>query len=207
MLITQQAGIVPVETTLPLWEDIFKSQVDPNKKTIFDDFKTNLGPLNGRVTNGKTWTALGSSGQLWNVYDGYAAQSTANSSCRILLPYATAGKYTGIAQWNTGYVGLLIRAADASNYHQIVLNSTGLFYTRVVAGAGVTLASKGITMVPGKHYAIGVEWSETNIKVYIDDDLAADVNNTDLASNINIGLVVSDPSNKVTEIAARLPIQ
>lgn len=203
MIVTQQAGTVEADSTLPKWEDVFKSQVDPNKKTVYDDFKSNLGAMARRVTNGKTWVALGSSGQLWNVYDGYAAQSTANSSCRILLPHATAGKYTGIVQWNTGYVGLLIRAADTSNYHQIVLNNTGLFYTRVVAGTGVTLATKGITMIPGKHYAIGVEWSETNIKVYIDDDLAADVNNTDLASNINIGLVVSDPSNKVTEIAVR----
>ena len=203
MIVTQQAGTVSSDSTIPYWEDIFKSQVDPNKKTIFDDFKTNLGPLSGRITNGKTWAAIGSAGQLWNVYDGYAAQSTANSSCRILLPHATAGKYTGIVQWNTGYVGLLIRASDASNYHQIVLNSTGLFYTRVVAGTGTTLATKGITMTPGKYYSIGVEWSETNIKVYIDDVLSADVNNTDLASNINIGLVVSDPSNKVAEIAAR----
>ncbi|WP_046205810.1 hypothetical protein [Acinetobacter radioresistens] len=203
MLVTQQAGTVAADSTIPKWEDIFKSQVDPNKKTIFDDFKTNLGPLNGRVTNGKTWTALGSSGQLWTVYNGYASQSTANSSCRILLPHATAGKYTGVVQWNAGYVGLLIRAADASNYHQIVLNNTGLFYTRVLAGAGSTLATKVITMIPGKQYAIGVEWSETNIKVYIDDVLAADVNNTDLASNINIGLVLSSPLNKVSNIAAR----
>ena len=204
MLITQQAGTVSTDSTIPTWESIFKSQVDPNKKTIFDDFKSNLGAMGGRVTSGKTWTALGSGGALWTVYNGYAAQSTANSSCRILLPHATAGKYTGIVQWNTGYVGLLIRASDANNYHQIVLNSTGLFYTRVVAGTGTTLATKGITMTPGKHYSIGVEWDETNIKVYIDDVLSANVNNTDLASNINIGLVVSDPSNKVTEIAARL---
>lgn len=203
MLITQQAGTVPAGTTLPLWEVEFKSQVDPNKKTIFDEFKTNLGAMNGRVTSGKTWTALGSSGQLWNVYGGYAAQSTANSSCRILLPHAKSGKVCQLIEWNEGYIGLLIRAADANNYHQIVLNSTGLLYTRVVAGTGTTLATKGLTMTAGKTYVIGVEWTETNVKIYIDDVLAADVDNTDLPNNINIGFVTSSPLNKVFELVAR----
>ncbi|GEM_PF-6638611 len=203
MLITQQAGTVPADSTIPKWEDAFKSLVDPNKKTIFDDFKTNLGPLNGRVTNGKTWTALGSSGQLWTVYNGYAAQSSASSACRALLPHAKSGKYCGILEWNEGYIGLLIRAADASNLHQIVLNSTGLFYTKIVAGVSTTLATKGLTMTAGKTYSLGVEWTETNIKVYIDDVLAADITDTDLANNANIGLATSSPLNKVFELVAR----
>ena len=202
MLITQQAGTVAIESTLPTWESIFKSQVDPNKKTIFDEFKTNLGPLNGRVTNGKTWSTLGATGAYLTVYDGYAAQNTAGNS-RALLPHAKSGKVCQLAEWNEGYIGLLIRAADATNYHQIVLNSTGLLYTKVVAGVSTTLASKGITMTAGKTYAIGVEWTETNIKIYIDDVLAADVNDTDLAASINIGVVVSGVTNKIFEITAR----
>lgn len=203
MLITQQAGTVPTDSTIPTWESIFKSQVDPNKKTIFDEFKTNLGAMNGRVTSGKTWTTLGAGGALWTVYNGYAAQSSASSASRILLQHAKSGKVCQILEWNEGYIGLLIRAADASNYHQIVLNPTGLFYTKVVAGVGTTLASKGVTMTAGKIYAIGVEWNETNIKVYIDDVLAADINDTDLANNINIGFATSSPLNKVSELAAR----
>lgn len=203
MLITQQAGTVAIESTLPTWESIFKSQVDPNKKTIADDFKTNLGSLGGRITSGKTWTALGAGGALWTVYNGYAAQSSVSSASRVLLPHAKSGKYCGILEWNEGYIGLLIRASDASNLHQIVLNSTGLFYTKIVAGVSTTLASKGVTMTPGKTYALGVEWTETNVKVYIDDVLAADINDTDLANNTNIGLATSSPLNKVFELVAR----
>lgn len=203
MLITQQAGIVPAGTTLPLWEDTFKSQVDPNKKTIYDDFKSNLGAMGGRITSGKTWTTLGSGGALWTVYNGYAAQSSASSASRILLPHAKSGKACQLIEWNEGYIGLLIRAADASNLHQIVLNNTGLFYTKIVAGVSTTLATKGLTMTAGKTYAVGVEWTETNVKIYIDDVLAADVNDTDLSNNINIGFATSSPLNKVSELAAR----
>lgn len=203
MLVTQQAGTVPAGTTLPLWEDVFKSQVDPNKKTIYDDFKSNLGAMGGRTTSGKTWTALGAGGALWTVYNGYAAQSSASSSSRVLLPHATSGKYCGIFEWQAGYIALLIRSADTNNYHQIALNNTGLYYTKYVAGVTTILATKVLTMTAGKTYAVGVEWTETNIKIYIDDVLAADVNDTDLAANINIGLATSSPLNKVFELVAR----
>lgn len=203
MLITQQAGTVPAGTTLPLWEDTFKSQVDPNKKTIYDDFKSNLGAMGGRTTSGKTWTALGVGGALWTVYNGYAAQSSSSSSSRILLPHAKSGKACQLVEWNEGYIGLLIRAADANNYHQIAINSSGLYYTKYVSSVTTILATKGLTMTAGKTYVVGVEWTETNVKIYIDDVLAADVNDTDLSNNINIGFATSSHLNKVSELAAR----
>lgn len=203
MLITQLAGTVSEDSTLPKWEDIFKSQVDPNKRTTQDTFDTNLGVLNGRVTSGKTWAALGAGGSYWTVYDGYAAQNTTSSSSRILLPHATSGKVCQIIEWNTGYIGLLIRAADSNNFHQIVLNTTGLFYTKVVAGVSTTLASKALPMVAGSVHSIGVEWDALNIKVFIDDVLEAEITDSDLSANTNIGFATSSPLNKVLELAAR----
>lgn len=203
MIVTQLAGTVEANSTLPKWEDVFKSQVDPNKRTTHDTFDTNLGALDGRVTSGKTWTRFGTGGGYWTVYSGYAAQNTASSSSRIILPHATSGKYCGIIEWQDGYIGLLIRTSDSNNFHQIVLNPTGLLYTKVVAGASTALASKALPMVAGSVHSIGIEWNETNIKIWINDELAADVNDTELASNINIGLATSNPLNKVFEIAAR----
>lgn len=196
-------GKVGSDTTLPLFEDKFPSYVDPNKKIIYDDFKSNLGAMSGRITSGKSWNALGSGGALWTAYDGYAAQSSASSASRILLAHLNIGKVCADLEWQSGYIGLLVRAIDASNYHQISINSSGLYYTKVIAGVSTILATKNLAIAAGQKIKLGVEYTASRIKVYVDHTLAADVLDSDLVNASNIGLATSSPLNKILELVGR----
>lgn len=204
MQITTIAKDISTSSTLPTFESYFKSLIDPNLITISDQFDTNAGALNGRVTSNKTWAVLGTAGGYWQVYSGYAATTTATTS-RALLPHATSGKVYVAVEYQSGFIGLLIRATDASNLVQITLASAsnGLRVEKIVGSVNTVLLQKSLTLTAGKIYHLAAEYDATTIKVYVDNEQLANISETDLANNSNIGIVTSVTANKIYEIVAR----
>ncbi|WP_425916787.1 hypothetical protein [Acinetobacter sp. TSRC1-2] len=200
----QEAGIVPLDSKFPPFETLLKSFVDPAKTTTQDKFIENLGPLNGRITSTKTWSTIGTTGAYWTVYNGYLATTTAGNS-RALIPHATSGKIHIAVDWRSGFAGLIIRGLDQNNYIQIsiALANNGLRVEKVVAGVNTLLGTKGLTMTVGKIFQLGVEYDANTIKVYVDNELSLELNETALNTNLNVGIVSSTPDNKIKDWTGR----
>lgn len=207
MQITTIAKDISTTSTLPTFESYFKSLIDPALITLSDAFDANVAnhALSTHQTANKTWETLGTSGGYWTVYQpGYIATTT-DAASRVLLSHATSGKVYAAIEWQAGYVGLLIRAADASNYVQITLASasSGVRVEKVVAGVNTLLSTKALTLTAGKIYHFAVEYDANNIYVYVDNQLITSVADTSLNTNTKIGVVTSVTANKIYEIVAR----
>lgn len=203
-IITVGKGISD-STTLPKFEDYYKSLIDPSLVTLSDDFTTNTsGKLSARLISGQAWVPIGTSGDYWTVYNGYIASST-SVNARTLIDHGVSGKFYAAIEYQSGFVGLLVRAVDASNLFQITLASAskGLRVEKFVGGTNTLLQAVGITLTAGKIYQFAVEYDATTIKVYVDNVLLSTISDTALAANTKIGIVTSVTANKIHELVAR----
>lgn len=209
MQITKLAGTLQSSTSLPKFEDIFKSLIDPNKIILHDEFLSNAGPLNGRALEKspiyQNWQVYGSI--VWSVDATGFVKTQTSTATNVALQHARSGKIYATVEIGvlSSYVGLIFRAVDVSNLFRVVINPTlgGLVVLKVVAGVTVQLQQVPIQTNIGDIIHLAVEYDEAGFKVIVNNEEKSSIVNSDLSTNIGVGLTAGSVEHKVWEFAAR----
>ena len=207
MNIVTLSGTVDSTSTLPTFNSVFPSLIEPSKIMLHDTFSGGAGDLDQKLLeqsdNGQKWQALGISGKNWKVAGGGYAYSATTSRILITTTHKTSSHiYAAIEHSGSSYTGVVCRFADQNNYFMITLSSIGGVRIDKMVGGVTTSQTSAMTFVAGQVYHLGVLCTESEITVYVDNNLILTASDTALSANTGIGLVTSSSSHKVWEFTA-----
>lgn len=176
-----RSGLVPVDSILPKFNDVFPSLVAPHKRNFIDTFSGAAGALSGRPLE----VAPEGQGQNWSANAGMALTgagslkptSTAAGDLRALITTDGAG---ASGEWGAtflagtvGSFGLMVRASEATQEaYRVVFRQTGeISLQRIAAGGNIlsTPASAAFAYQAGQVYTLRVTVSGVTIKAFVDD--------------------------------------
>lgn len=207
MNIVTLSGTVSASSTLPTFNDVFPSLIEPSEITLYDSFLGGAGDLDQKLLeqsdNGQKWQALGTLGKNWRVADGGYAYSNYTGKTFITTNHKTTGRiYAAIEHSGDSYAGVVCRFANQDSHFMITLSSIGgVRIDKRVAGV-TTSQTFAMTFNAGQVYHLGVTYTEREIKVYVDNNLTLTASDTALSVNTGVGLVSANTLNKVWEFAA-----
>lgn len=210
MNIITKPTTVANSSSLPTFDAVFPSLIEPSKIVLQDKFESNVGNLDGRslekVNNAQKWLALGSGGKTWKVSgDGYAYTGSPATPAVIITQHMTVGHVYAAMEFGGGntYFGIVVRYFDPNNYVRALLTyAGGLVLEAYVDGVKTTIGSAAVTMTAGKIYHLGVKYTTTGVQVAVDNVVKINTESNESATNTGVGLLSSSSTHKVWEFVA-----
>lgn len=211
MKIITQSGTVSTTSKLPTFNNVFPALIEPSKVVLHDLFETGVGSvLNNRsLDKGGVWTVLGGGNIPLTVKESGYISMNSTGIARAYTEHKTSGRVYAAIEFGSGMstVGLFFRWAGQSDTFELTLSYTqkNVVLKKMVSGVTTALTGQAVNQVDlesGTTYHVGVEYTETGFKVYIDDTLIYDIEDSSLSNNTGVGLYIAGESNKVWEFAA-----
>lgn len=201
-------GIVPANSNLPKWEEVFPNLIRPDKVKISDSFTAHPGALLNRpvendvVVVGGLWSA-GASLQVSAADGGYvwgtALTTTLGNPAAVVIGTGVAGQVMCRIKWGEigGFAGLVFRFSSASNPHWRALLGNGLLQLqeRGTGAAGVRAVTTPIDLVVGEYYDLIVKFDGDSIIATCGEHSVAYANGTSNQGNTSAGIYLYNTAN------------
>ncbi|WP_237886013.1 hypothetical protein [Pseudomonas sp. PGPR40] len=165
-----RAGIVPANSNLPRWEEVYPNLIRPDLVKITDTFTDHSGVLSGRavennlIVPGGTWSAAAAVA----VADGCAKMTAVTGPLGAVgitsMGTGVKGQIMVRVKWGEtgGYVGMVFRMTSSNGAHwRALLGNTGIqLQERDAVGGGIRSRTAPFTPVIGQFYDLKVTFDE-----------------------------------------------
>jgi calcineurin-like phosphoesterase family protein/purple acid phosphatase-like protein/fibronectin type III domain protein len=175
----------------------------PGSVLFQDDFED--GVEDGWSEHNGTWSVVTSGSKVYQ-QSSTSGDGIASAGDPIWGDYTVEARIKPVS-FNAagGFVRLIGRFRDVSNYYYLLLRSTQVLELKKLAGGtATTLTSKAYTVSPGTSYTLKLELVGTSLKAYVNGQLELSATDSQLNSG-SIAVGTFNASGEVDDVMVRLP--
>lgn len=198
-------GVVPSNSKLPKWEEVFPNLIRPDLVKLSDSFTNNVGALslrpveNDLIVPGSTWAAAAA----MTVADGCAKMTAVTTTLGAVgitsIGTGVKGQIMARVKWGEvgGYVGIVFRMASSSGPHwRALLGNTGIqLQERGAGAAGLRSITTAFTPVIGEFYDLMLNFDNGLITLTCNGLSVQYTDGTANQGQVNAGLFIYNTAN------------